>query len=70
MERYIKQVYNREYNKKVYKVVKVYIPATNYESIKKHSEIKGYDSMSGYIKSLIDTDMKNASGGGNQKAAR
>lgn len=58
MSDYNKTEYNREYNKQAYKTVKVYIPVEEYESIKAHYEASGYKAMSGYIKALIDADMK------------
>lgn len=58
MSEYNKTEYNREYNKQAYKTVKVYIPVEEYESIKAHSEAMGHKAMSGYIKALIDEDMK------------
>ena len=48
----------REYNKETYKTVKVYIPVDEYEAIKAHFEKQGYKAMSGYVKALIDADMK------------
>lgn len=50
--------YKREYNKEAYKTVKVYIPVDEYEAIKAHFEKQGYKAMSGYVKALIDADMK------------
>lgn len=52
-----KNDYNREYNKTAYKTVKVYIPVSDYTAILDHMESKGYKSLSGYIKALIDADM-------------
>ena len=53
-----KQEYIREYNKQAYKTVKVYIPIDEYEAIKEHHETRGYTAISGYIKALIEADMK------------
>lgn len=50
--------YAKEYNKVQYKTMKVYIPNDEYESINTHMHSIGYDKFSGYIKSLIDKDMK------------
>lgn len=50
--------YNREYNKTQYKTMKVYIPNDEYESINTHMHSIGHDKFSGYIKALIDADMK------------
>jgi len=49
MSDYNKTEYNREYNKQAYKTVK---------AIKAHFEKQGYKAMSGYVKALIDADMK------------
>lgn len=58
MSDYNKTEYNREYNKQAHKTVKVYIPVDEYEAIKAHFEKQGYKAMSGYVKALIDADMK------------
>lgn len=58
MSDYNKTEYNREYNKQAYKTVKVYIPVEEYDIIKDHYKANGYKAMSGYIKALIDADMK------------
>lgn len=49
--------YRREYNKTEYKTVKVYIPIKEYPQIKDHVTSRGYQSISGYIKKLIDADI-------------
>lgn len=49
--------YRREYNKTAYKTVKVYIPIDEYEGIQAHMKAQGHNSLSGYIKALIDADM-------------
>jgi len=64
MGEYKKISYNKEYNKNSYKTVKVYIPINEYNYIKLHSLENGYESMSGYIKSLIQKDMNEYMGGG------
>lgn len=55
--------YKREYNKNEYKTVKVYIKKEEYERISEQAAKKEMP-MSGYIKSLIDADMKTIGGGG------
>lgn len=57
MSKYDKNSYNREYNKEVYKTVKVYIREEEYPGIIKHMEKQGYTKLSGYIKDLIAKDM-------------
>jgi predicted DNA binding CopG/RHH family protein len=54
--------YKREYNKNEYKTVKVYIKKEEYERISEQAAKKEMP-MSGYIKSLIDADMKTIGGG-------
>lgn len=60
--------YIRERNKDVYKTVKVYIPKDEYPIIIEHMKRKGYDKISGYVKTLIDKDIElsEKSGGGEQ----
>lgn len=53
-----KQDYIREYNKDTYKTIKVYIREEEYPNIAEHMKANGYKSMSGYVKALIDADMK------------
>lgn len=50
--------YAREYNKEVYKTVKVYIPKAEYPAIEAHFKAQGYSALSGYIKALISADME------------
>ncbi|HIQ74101.1 MAG TPA: hypothetical protein IAA51_06780 [Candidatus Cottocaccamicrobium excrementipullorum] len=61
-----KATYNREYNKDAYKTAKVYIRKDEYPAIEEHMKAKGYDKFSGYVKDLIEQDMKSSdsSGGG------
>ena len=51
------QDYRREYNKEVYKTVKVYIREEEYPQIIEHMKKQGYKKLSGYIKDLIAKDM-------------
>jgi len=53
-----KQEYIREYNKEVYKTVKVYIREEEYPEVIAHMNKKGYTKLSGYIKDLIAQDMQ------------
>ncbi|EHF04468.1 hypothetical protein HMPREF1020_03615 [Clostridium sp. 7_3_54FAA] len=53
-----KNDYIREYNKDTYKTVKVYIREEEYPAIIEHMKAKGYTKLSGYIKDLIQADMK------------
>ena len=53
-----KNDYIREYNKATYKTVKVYIREEEYPAIIEHMKAKGYTKLSGYIKDLIQADMK------------
>lgn len=57
MSDYTKNIYNREYNKEVYKTVKVYIREEDYPEIIEHMNKQGYTKLSGYIKDLISKDM-------------
>ncbi len=58
MGNFDRNTYTRERNKEAYKTVKVYIPINEYDAILAHSKQQGHKAMSGYIKSLIDADMK------------
>lgn len=58
MKDYNKNEYNREYNKEIYKTVKVYIREEEYPSVIEHMKTKGYTKLSGYIKDLIAQDME------------
>lgn len=51
-------IYKREFNKETYKTVKVYIREEEYPSIVQHMQKQGYKKISGYIKDLIQKDMK------------
>ena len=53
-----KNTYIREYNKDVYKTIKVYIREEEYPEIIEHMKTRGYTKMSGYIKDLIAKDME------------
>ena len=58
--------YFKEYVKDNYKTVKVYIAKEDYEKIEKHLKtINPKIKMSGYIKSLIEKDLREGLGGGN-----
>lgn len=50
--------YKREYNKEVYKTVKVYIREEEYPEVLEHMKARGYTKLSGYIKDLIAQDME------------
>ncbi len=58
MKNFDRNAYTRERNKEAYKTVKVYIPINEYETILEYCKSQGHKAMSGYIKSLIDADMK------------
>lgn len=50
--------YKREYNKEVYKTVKVYIREEEYPEVLEQMKARGYTKLSGYIKDLIAQDME------------
>ena len=50
--------YKREYNKEVYKTVKVYIREEEYPEVLEQMKARGYTKLSGYIKYLIAQDME------------
>lgn len=52
--------YVREYIKDTYKTVKVYIREEEYPAIIEHMKTRGYTKLSGYIKDLIQADMKDS----------
>lgn len=60
-----KNEYDREYNKENYKVVKVYVRKEEYETIEKHIKRENPKAkVSGYIKTLIEKDIREVLGGG------
>lgn len=50
--------YKREYNKEAYKTVRVYVRKEDYPAIEAHFKAMGHNSLSGYIKALIQADME------------
>ncbi|ENZ05825.1 hypothetical protein [Enterocloster clostridioformis] len=54
--------YRREYNKDNYKTMKVYVKEEEYPPIIDHMKRKGYKSLSGYVKDLIEKDMQGTPG--------
>lgn len=59
-----KTIYDNNYQRENYDRIALNVKKGEKEKIKKYAEIKGYDTITEYIKAILYEDMKKNQGGG------